>query len=504
MLDGRHTGTGGGNHVVLGGPTPADSPFLRRPDLLRSLVALLAQPSVAVVPVLRPVHRPDEPGAARRRSAGRRGLRTRNRASADCPTAPSCAAVARRPRLPPSARRRHRQHASRRVLHRQAVLARQRAPGRLGLVELRAFEMPPHARMSLTQQLLLRALLAAVLASAVRRAAGALGHRAARPLPAAALRRAGLRRRARGSARSAAIRFEPDWFAPHFEFRFPRCGARRAARRRARAAAGDRAVARARRRAGGGGTVALRRFVGRAPAGEGARADRRRGTSSPATAGACRCIRPGRPASSWPACATAPGSRRAVCTRRSPVHAPLVFDLLDRLERARDRRLHLSCRASRRAQLRDVPGERLRGRKPAAGAVLRSAIRPEPRRLHPKNGTRTFRSRSTCGALPVTEWSRACSAPSEMQPSATQPPGSTTPWRFLDDYRPDAKVFDEMLGANGAVGRTATGSSARSRGSAGTSSSRAGRTPSAPSATTASPTTSTAIRRASTARGRST
>ena len=247
MIDGRHTGTGGGNHIVIGGATPADSPLLRRPDLLRSLLTYWHNhPSLSYLfsgLFIGPTSQAPRVDEARNDSLyeleiafkqiPERGRRRRHgwwtASSAICSSTPPATRTA-----PSSAS--------------TSSTRPTAAPAASALLEMRNFEMPPHAEMSLAQHLLLRGADRALLAGALSpQPLVRWGTRDARPLDAAALRLAGFRATCSRDLREHGYPLEDDWFAPHLEFRFPRIGDDQPARHRAWKCARPRAVARARR-----------------------------------------------------------------------------------------------------------------------------------------------------------------------------------------------------------------------------------------------------------------
>ena len=164
MLDGRHTGTGGGNHVTLGGATPGGQPAAAPAGPAAEPDHVLAEPSGAVLPVFGHVHRPDQPGAARRRGARRPPVRAGDRLPADGDARARPARKATQPWLVDRLLRHLLTDLTGNTHRAEFSIDKLYSPdgptGRLGLLEFRAFEMPPHWRMSALQMLLLRALVA--------------------------------------------------------------------------------------------------------------------------------------------------------------------------------------------------------------------------------------------------------------------------------------------------------------------------------------------------------
>ena len=231
-LDGSHGGTGGGNHITLGGTTPADSPMLRRPDLLVSMLTYWQRhPSLSYlfsgkfVGTTSQAPRADEG----RESAlyemeiafaeiDRLSAKGEFGGTAEAPPNPWVTDRALRHLLTDITGNTHRAEFCIDKLY-----SPDSARGRLGLLELRAFEMPPHHRMAMVQSLLVRCLVSwfwenPYRARLIRHGADLHGkhllpHYVIADIAAVA-----------EELREAGYPFDTAWLDPFTEFRFPRLG----------------------------------------------------------------------------------------------------------------------------------------------------------------------------------------------------------------------------------------------------------------------------------------
>jgi uncharacterized protein (DUF2126 family)/transglutaminase-like putative cysteine protease len=221
MRDGRHVGTGGGNHAVLGAAQPEDSPFLRRPDLLKSLLGFWHNhPSLSFLfsgLFIGPTSQYPRVDAARDDATGELEIAF-SQITPFANTPPWLTDRIFRNILADMTGSTHRTEFCIDKMYDPSS-----ASGRRGLVEFRAFEMSPHHQMSSAQVLLIRAAVAAFWLQPYERRLVRWGTRLHDEflLPHYCVQDFN---DALDELGAHDFRFEPAWFAPHIEFRFPQIG----------------------------------------------------------------------------------------------------------------------------------------------------------------------------------------------------------------------------------------------------------------------------------------